>query len=248
MFVAVARIPPGPAALRQAAAVTGLAAADVSRLLAGTLPRILVRAAREGGRIAAELGAAGFVAFASDESEVPSDEGRIVARGLELSGDGFVALDGSGRRHACPAAALGAFLRGVRILETSEAVKSVERKLDLGKAVLTGGLLVTRKVETTSARTTSEKESFVLVQRKDGLPDIMLRERRLNYQCLDRDLQPSTHRNLLTLTARLRALAPEVPLDDRITRPGFLAGLPLMALDPADLAVFLVARARALGC
>ena len=57
MFVAVARIPPGPAALRQAAAVTGLAAADVSRLLAGTLPRILVRAAREGGRIAAELGA-----------------------------------------------------------------------------------------------------------------------------------------------------------------------------------------------
>jgi len=248
MFVAVARIPAGPAALSQAAAITGLAAADVSRLLAGTLPRILVRAAREGGRIAEDLRAAGFVAFASDESEVPSDERRVVARGLELFGDGFVALDGFGRRHACPAGALGAFLRGVRILESSETVKSVERKLDLGKAVLTGGLLVTRKVETTSARTTSEKESFVLVQRKDGLPDIMLRERRLNYQCLDRDLQPSTHQNLLRLTARLRALAPEVPLDDRITRPGFLAGLPLMALDPADLAVFLVARARALGC
>jgi hypothetical protein len=247
MFVAVAKIPPGPAAVQQAAAITGLAAADVSRSLTGLLPRVLVRATAEGARIAGALEAAGFAAFAAEESAVPTDSQRVLARNLELSAEGLVAVTGGGQRHECPGAAIGAFLRGNRIVETSELIKTVTRKLDLGKALLTSGLAVTKKVETVSERTTSTKEPFVLVQRRDGGPDIMLYEHRLNYQCLAPALQPSTYQNLMALLARLRVLAPEAPLDDRITRPGFLAGLPLMALDTVDLALFLVAKARAMG-
>ena len=248
MFVAVARIPVGPAAMQRAAAIAGLAVADVSRSLAGTLPRILLRATAEGGRIAGALEAAGFTAFAAEESAVLTDKQRIVARNLELSAGGLVAVDTGGQRHECPAVAIGALLRGIRLAETSEVIKTVVRKLDLGKALLTSGLSITKKVETISERTTSTKEPFVLIQCRDGRPDIMLYERRLNYQCLGSDLQPSTFGNLMALIARLRALVPEVALDDRITRPGFLAGLPLMALDPVDLAVFLVTKARQLGC
>ena len=248
MFVAVARIPAGPAALQQAAAVTGLAVADVSRSLAGTLPRILLRATPEGEKIVGALEAAGFVAFAAEESAVLTDKQRLVARNLELSAAGLVAMDGGGQRQDCPAEAIGTFLRGIRLTESSEIIKTVERKLDLGKALLTSGLSVTKKVTTISERTTSTKEPFLLIQRRDWCPDIMLCERRLNYQCLGRELQPSTYGNLMTLIGRLRTLAPEAPLDDRITRPGYLAGLPLMALDPVDLALFLVTKARQLGC
>lgn len=248
MFVAVAQIPAGPAALQQAAAITGLALADVSRSLAGTLPRILMRATTEGGKIARALEAAGFAAFAAEESAVTTDKQRHVARKLELSSGRLWVVDGGGQRHDCPTEAIGAFLRGIRLVETSEVIKTVQRKLDLGKALLTSGLSVTKKVETTTERTTSTKEPFVLIQRRDGCPDIMLYERRLNYECLGPDLQPSTYGNMMTLLARLRALAPEAPLDDRITRPGFLAGLPSMALDPVDLAVFLVSKARQMGC
>ena len=248
MFVAVARIPVSPAALPQAAAITGLAAADVSRALAGTLPRILVRATAEGGRIVEALEAAGFVAFTAEESAVVTDKQRIVARNLELSAGRLVAVDASGQRHECPVGAIGTVLRGFRLVETAEVIKTVQRKLDLGKAMLTSGLSVTKKVETLSERTISTKEPFALIQRRDGLPDIMLYERRLNYQCLGSALQPSTYANLLALLTRLRALAPEAAVDDRITRPGFLAGLPLMASDPVDLAVFLVTEARQRCC
>jgi hypothetical protein len=179
---------------------------------------------------------------------VITDQRRIVARNLELSPEGLVALDGNGQRHECPGETIGTLIRGIRIWESTEVTKTVTRKLDLGKALLTSGLAVTKKVETTSERTTSTKEPFVLLQRRNGLPDIMFYERRLNYQCLGPDLQPSTYGNLVTLLARLRALAPAAPLDDRITRPGFLTGLPLMALDPVDLAVFLVTQARQRGC
>lgn len=248
MFVAVAGLPQGPAAMQQAAAIVGLAAADVSRSLAGTLPRILLRATEDGPRIVGALEAAGFVAFAADNAEVATDKERVVARGLELSSAGLVALDGSGRRQECPASAIEAILRGVRLVESTEVIKTTERKLALGKALLTSGLSVTKKVETVSERTTAVKEAFLLIQRRDGAADIMLHERRLDYGCLGPDLQPSTHGNLVALLARLRALAPHAALDDRITRPGFLTGLPLMPLDPVDLAVFLVKRARLRGC
>ena len=248
MFVAVARIPPDPAALRKAAAIAGLALPDVSRLLAGTLPRVLVRAASDGDRIAAALEAEGFVAFAAEPSEVPTDRQRVVARDLAWIDSGFRAIEGNGEVHDCPAVAVSAILRGIRLVEASETIHTTERKLALGKALLTGGLALTKKVETTSQRTTTEKEPFLLVQRGDGRPDILIRERRFNYRCLGPALQPAAHLNFAALLARLRALAPGAPFDERMALPGFLAGLPPMALEPSDLAAFLVSRARALGC
>jgi hypothetical protein len=248
MFVAVARIPSDPAAHRRAAEITGLAMADVSRLLAGTLPRVLVRATEEGGRIVDALEQDGFVAFTGEASSILREKDRVVARNLELRPGMLAAVDGRGRWHECPFPSITAFLPGVRAVETAEIVRTTERKLALGKALLTGGLAVTKKVETVSERTTSAKESFILIQCGRTQPAIMLYERRLNYQCLGADLQPSTHGNQVALLASLRAMAPAVPLDDRLGRAGFLAGLPPMSIDPVDLAVFLVSEARARGC
>lgn len=248
MFVAVASLPADPAGIRRAADLAGIAPVDASRLLAGTLPRVLVRATLDGIRMAEALEAAGFTAFPGEAAAIPGDGDRVVARNLEFAADGFAALDGRGQRHECPSAAISLFLRGHRVLETSELVKTTERKLDLGKALLTSGLAITKKVETISERRTSSREPFILVQRNDGRPAIMLYEGRLNYQGLGAALQPSRSGNFAVLLARLRGLAPGAPLDDRILRLGFLAGLPDLSVDPADLAVFLVSEARARGC
>lgn len=248
MFVAIARLPDDPAALRQASALTGLAPADASRMLAGALPRVLVRSTREGPRLVEALEAAGFRAFAAEAAALPTDRDRVVARTLAFSPQGFVAVDGRGQEHPCPPEAIGAFLRGLRQTESSETVTSTERKLDLGKAILTSGLVVTKKVETVTERRTTHRDPFLLVQRCDGEPSIILYEQRLTYQGLGPDLQHSRAANFLALLARLRALAPTAPVDDRILRPGFLGGLPLLPVDPADLALYLVAEARARGC
>ncbi|GLH69341.1 hypothetical protein GETHPA_08740 [Geothrix rubra] len=248
MFVAVASLPTDPDGVRRAADIAGIAQVDAARLLAGTPPRVLVRATQDGARIVEALAAAGFTAFVGEVAAIQGDKDRVVARNLECASEGFVAVDGRGQRHECPAASIAAFLRGHRTMETSELVKTTERKLDLGKALLTSGLAITKKVETTLERRTSSREPFILVQRNDGLPGIMLYEGRLNYQCLGPALQPSRSANFTALLARLRALAAGAPVDDRITRPGFLAGLPVLSVDPADLAVFLVSEARARGC
>jgi hypothetical protein len=248
MFIAIARVPSAPAFLQQASRVSGLPLPDVTRALAGTLPRVLVRAAEEADRQLRELEAAGFVAFAGDGATVPTDRDRVVARDLELSPEGITALDAQGQRHPCPVSAVTALIRGVRRVEMIDVQTSTQHKLALGKALITGGLAVTKKVTTTTERTTEEKEAFLLLLRGDGQPAIMLHERRLNYRCLGTALQPSTFGNFTVLLARLRALAPAAVLDDRIIRPGFLTGLPPLAEDPADLAIFLVTEALARGC
>jgi hypothetical protein len=244
VFVAVARIPSEPSALARAAAIAGLAAPDAARLLAGTLPRILVRKAVNPDRMVAELEKAGFAAFAA---EPVADGRRLTARQLELGPEALVATDALGRTERCPWADVRAILRGVRILETTELTRTTERKVAPVKAIITGGLSITKKVETTTERTTATKEGFLLVQHSDG-PGILLPERKLDYRCLGAGLQPSTHGNLMALLERLKAAAPHAPVDDRILRPGFLTGLPPLGQDPAELAILLVTRARELGC
>lgn len=248
MFIAVARIPSAPASLQLAARVTGLPLPDVTRALAGTLPRVLVRATEDVDRQLQELEAAGFVAFAGEGATLPTDRDRVVARDLELSAETITAIDAQGRRHPCPIGAIRALIRGVRRVEMIDVQTSTQRKLALGKALLTGGLAVTKKVTTTTERTTEEKEAFLLLLRSDGPPAIMVHERRMNYRCLGAGIQPSTFGNFTVLLARLRVLAPAAVVDDRITRPGFVNGLPPLADDPADLAIHLVTEALARGC
>jgi hypothetical protein len=248
MFVAIARIPSDPAALQKAAAITGLALADVSRLLAGTLPRILVRATEESERIIGALEAAGFIALVGTEANIISDKDRVVARNLELLPEGLVAIDGRGQRQECLYPAITSLLRGFRRVESTEITKTTKRKLDVGKALLSGGLLLTKKVETVSETTTSAKESFILIQCAKGLPEIVLYEHKVNYQCLGTDIQLSTLGNQAALLKRLQSHASQASLDDRLARPGFVVGLPTMAADPVDLAVYLVTLARAHGC
>ena len=119
-----------------------------------------------------------------------------------------------------------------------------ERRFAPVKALLSGGLLLTKKVERTAVKTSEHPEWFVLVQRNDGGPDIIIYERRIDYRFLGAEMLPSSRGNLELVFARLRALAPGVATDDRVGQPGFVAGLPACRADPVDLALVLVALAR----
>jgi hypothetical protein len=250
MLLVVAHSPRTPEALAGAARVTGLAAADVSRRLTGILPRVLLAfASPEQAEATAEaLEALGFVAFSCDPAAAPGDGDRVLARAIDFRGDALSFFDGQGHEHACPATALSVIHRGVRLTATNETVRSTERRFDLGKAILTGGLMMTSSAERNDLRTRETREGVLLLERNDGEPDIAVYERRLDYGCLGLDKLPSSYGNLEATLGRLRAVAPHAALEDRAARPGFVTGLPLTAADPLDLAMFLISLARTRGC
>ena len=178
-------------------------------------------------------------------SSLEASLGHEVRKVLEWTDAGFAATDRSGTRHACPCPAIALFQTGFRTTSSTEIIKSTERKFSMGRALLSGGLALTKKVETVTEQVTSNREGFILVSRTGGQPGIMLYEHRMGFQCLGPDLKPARHLNLKALLERLLALAP-APLDDRTAQPAFLRGLPQLGVDEVDLGRFLVQAARAL--
>ncbi|MEO8213697.1 MAG: hypothetical protein ABI560_10920 [Myxococcales bacterium] len=244
MLLVVARTPPASQsqAFIEAARLTGLSPADVRTRLAGPLPRVL-HIEPDGDRareLAAELEGAGFAVLVCEPRAAPGDDERLQARGLRLAGGILTVIDGAGGEEELPLSALSLIQRGTRTTTSTEVTKKTERRLDVTRALLTGGLMLTKKVEKKTTRTTTARESFLLLHRGDGERDVMVYERRLDYRFLGADLQPASAANFDRLLARLRAAAPRVPFDDRVNRPGFLSGLPAASSATVDLALWLV--------
>jgi len=249
LLLVIANAPKDPAVRMRAAQLVGLPAADFTRRLAGTLPRVLLATAPvdQVGAFVDELESLGFAAFACDPTTAPDDEDRVLVRGIDVKAGALAFLDGKGEAQPCLGPAVSLIQRGVRVITTSETVKTTERRLDFGKAILTGGLMLTSKVQKQSVRTEEKREAFILLQRNDGQPDAIIYERRVDYRFLGADKQPASYANLERTLALLHALAPAAPVDDRVTKPGFVSGLPLTASDPVDLALYLVTLARTRG-
>jgi hypothetical protein len=233
------------ALVARAAAAAGLSVADVRYRLQGTMPRVLMSDA-DGERlsaIAAQLDGIGFESVICDPRVAPTDAERVIAQSLRLEAGGFVAIDAGGAEHDCAWAALEAIQRAVRVITQTTREKSTQRKFDVTRAVLSSGLILTRKEETEIVRKTETSEPFALLQRSDGQPDIVLYERRMNYRFLGLEMQPASRGNLETVVRRLRAAAPAAIYDERLARPGFISGLPTTSTDPVDLGLHLVALA-----
>jgi hypothetical protein len=249
LLLVIANAPKDLAARTRAAQLAGLPPADFSRRLAGTLPRVLLAAAPadQVGVLVDGFESLGFAAFACDPTTAPGDEDRLLVRSIDVKPDALAFLDGKGEAHPCLGTAVSLIQRGLRVITTSETVNTTERRLDIGKAVLSGGLLLTSKIQKQSVRTEETREAFLLLQRNDGQPDAIIYERRVDYRFLGAAKQPASYANLELTLARLRVLAPAAPLDDRVAKPGFVSGLPLTSSDPVDLALYLVTLARTRG-
>jgi hypothetical protein len=242
MLLVIARAPSDPEAQLRAAVATGLAPSDITLRLAGMLPRVLLSDS-DGERLrslASELDAAGFTTICCDPAEAPTDRDRVVAREIAFGAEEVEVVDRAQRRHSCPRAAVGLLQRGCRFVVESEKVTTFERRFAPMRAVLTGGLLATRNVARTEARQQETREPFLVIQRLDHQPEIVLYERRLNYRFLGAALQPATRTNFALVVQRLRVFLPRAAFDERVAQEGYVKAMPTTVVDAVDLALHLV--------
>jgi len=229
------------------ASVASISVSDVKLRLTGTLPRVLLSDtnAEHVRDLAAELDRNGFVTLVCDPADAARDEDRIVARQLELSSSGFVVIERTLARHPVSGDAITLLQRGWRSSTTRETVATSERKISLGRVVLTGGLLVSKKVRKSSVQVSESREAFLLVQRLGSLPEIILYEKQLDYRFLCAEIQPAAYGNLMLSMERIRSIAPRAPLDERVAQSGFVQRLePVAVGHPLDLALHLVKLAH----
>ena len=100
-----------------------------------------------------------------------------------------------------------------RLVETTETVK--EKKLSLGRALVTGGLVMRKSTERAVVTRSEDFEPVLYLFRHGGAP-WLLREHGTHYGALGAMLAPVSSRNFAIAVEQIRARAPHARFDDRL--------------------------------
>lgn len=132
----------------------------------------------------------------------------VSLRRFEIDAEGLVAADDH-----LPWTGISALIhaRHHRTTDTTETV--TEKKFNLGRAVMTGGLIM-RKAESREVKTrTAETEHVLYLFRADGGTPWLLRELGTHYGALGAALEPTATRNFAIAIEQFRAHAPQAHFD-----------------------------------
>ena len=179
--------------------------------------------------LANDLRARGHDAIALDEDAVPEP---FVVRDFRLSehslecGDGSLALRD-----------VLVLVRAALTLETETVDRVTERKLRPGAALVTGGLVMTKKVTREERHTTRDREDLLYIFRSDRERPWLLGERSAVYASLP-GVARTQRENFTRVAAELRARAPAA-WDERL-----LAHRHIQDRRELDLRAQLIAGAR----
>jgi hypothetical protein len=204
------------AALVASAAMTK---AEARMRLAPEPPALLTRVPEADAlRVVAELERAGLPSLALDE-DVPSDSDRFQVRSFAFEPGSGQFISRIGETLAVPWDEVRLVLRGVRTSRTTTEHTETRQKLAPGRAVLTGGLVFTKKTTSTVRDVQEDSEQFLLLHTDAGLR-LFLGEQALEFSGLGPLLQPARTANLGVLAQELRRRTPRAFHDDRLLRLG----------------------------
>src|SRR5262249_464594 len=175
-------------------------------------------AAGRAARLAGALFQAGLPALAIDE-RVPSDADRFQARSFAFEPVGLRPTPRDGETLTLPWEDVRLVLRGIRTARTTSEHTETSRKLALGRAVITGGLVMTKKTTSTVRGSEEQSEQFVLLHGQAG-QRVMLGESALEFSGLGALLQPARTANIGVLVQELQRRTPRAFHDDRLVRLG----------------------------
>lgn len=166
--------------------------------------------------IAAALQQRGQRALVCDASSAVSSRAMVPMKRFQLASDAIVG--GAQNEQTLPYADILAIFRALHREQIDASTLSKSTTFSAGRAVLTGGLVMT-KSQTTAAQKTSEAQEQVLyLFRRSGQTPWLLQESQTQYQGLGARLQPTTTANFQATLQLLREKAPGAVYDERLMK------------------------------
>ncbi len=195
-------------------------------------------------KVVKKLQSGGFDAIVLDPNEIESGSNQFIVKKFRLDDEELVVESGKDRSLAVEYRSIDLILRGTCIALRSETRSVKERKFSLGRAVLSGGLVITRTKKSTRQVTTEDREGFFNLYSGNRLT-LVFRESALIYDSLGPALKASRVANFAYLLAELRQRQPDAVFDDRLLRraeQAVLLGPLLSPEEHLDVATSLMAK------
>ena len=206
---------------RALAEILGLTLFETRSRVQPPAPRVLAtfKDRDEATANVAAMAHAGFqpVLLASEDIETGAE--RVVARSFELLPDRVVLATRTDDQHEILNREVTLLLAGMTSTHEAHTETSTTRKFSFGKAVASGGMLLTSKKKVTTTVGQNEFQFFLNLYAA-GHPTFVLRETELQYQGLGAALQPVRLANFRRLTEELCRRAPTAPFDNRLNTAG----------------------------
>jgi hypothetical protein len=250
--------PPLEQELPDLAAHVGVLAFDLRQRLAGGLPAVFATVGDEAeanGHVQF-LRARGHGAVLCDMDVVPPPEDQLVPSHFELTPTAVCGSLAGNRRFDLPYAEIFAMVQVASVTSAEQTKTTQEKKLSLGRAVVTGGLVMRKKVDRIDKKMTTEQEQMLYMFCRGEPSPYVWKERALHYEGLGDARKLTTIENFTTLIGQLQARAPHAFYDRRLLTQKRRAGITSLAggakdrrieisnVRENDLAVFLLLRAH----
>jgi hypothetical protein len=193
---------------------------------------------------AATLHAQGFDTLLLDDGDIEQETERFVVRSFRLEGT-TMQLESHKAHLEVSYGEVDLMIRGVQIQRRQRDAPRPTRKLSLVRAALTGGLIMSKRVQPPRPPASEDREGFLHLY-AHGKPPIAWREGDLLYRSLGTALQPSRHANFAQVVVEVRQRCAEAKYDDRLLTSAGQAQLlgPSLSTDEnLNVAISVLARA-----
>lgn len=166
----------------------------------------------------AKLRARGHDAVACDEAAIVTGAAMTHVRAFRFDADAFDVTSSENTNDRAPWGEVVGLVRAMHRSSSQSVEKSTQRNFSLGRAALSGGVLLTKTTTKETKHTAEEREQVLYVFRRSGPPMLVAQSRAL-YTGLGAELRPSQVENFATLVRLLRERAPTAAYDERLLRP-----------------------------
>ena len=203
--------------VRAVAGALGLSAFEARQRMIGGGPAVVATFAdpQQARELAARLNQNGMEALAIDVTALRSGTGHFIVRRFAFGERSLRIESADGRSIEIPYREIDLILPGTSISGHSETVTVTERKLSLGKTLLSGGIPITKSVERQEEVKTEESEKVLYVY-AGNRPQVVFRQNAMTYDGFGAEMKMSRELNFAYLTGELRRLSPGALFDDRL--------------------------------
>lgn len=217
--------PPSPEGLASEvsalAPLLGVGAYELRLGLSAPLPVVLLETedAERARSLLAALRARGHGAVACDASHVAQSSDLLQPKTFGLEPDALLFAAPGREPTRMSHADVLALILATLVVDQESTQELREKKLSLGRAALTGGLVRSKTTTVTARSATRETERVLFVLHRAGRGHVLLRETRLHYTGLGPRMGKSATESFTTLVGVLRSALPQAPYDDRLLKP-----------------------------